>query len=116
MFRKWMSLDLKRDLIIKAVKELHKSRGTLRQGPKIIESRPHRQDLAKAVYLADQAIKKDGVKGPERFERIFKEASLPLRFDKRRLRELIKQGAEVVAAENRARSHCFTAGTTKYRP
>ena len=97
---KWMSFDLKRDLIIKAVTELHKSRGTLRQGPKISESRLDKQDLAKAVYLAEQKAKEKDYKGPKRFDFITGETGLPRGFDRRRIRELINQGAEVVAAEN----------------
>jgi len=94
-----MSLDLKRDLIIKAVTELHKTRGNLRQGAKISESRLEKQDLAKAVYLADAAAKKDKKKGKERFKFIISETGLSPRCDERRIRELIQQGAEVVAAE-----------------
>jgi hypothetical protein len=96
---KWMSLDLKRDLIIKALTDLHTCRGTLRQGPKISESRLEKQDLAKNVYNADQAAKDKGYKGKKRFAFIMEEAKLPASTDNRRIYELINQGAEVVASE-----------------
>lgn len=87
------SFDLKRDLNAKAISKLHKSRGALRQGPKMSEGRLERHDQAKRAYAADQTAKNRRLRGAAKNAFIRQQASLSDMFDDRSLRRLVKEGS-----------------------
>ncbi len=89
------SFDLKRDLDAKAISKLHKSRGALRQGPKMGEGRLERHDQAKRAFAADQTAKSKRIRGAARIEFVRKQLSLPNTQDDRSIRRMIKEGSSL---------------------
>lgn len=87
------SFDLKRDLDAKAISKLHKSRGALRQGPKMSENRLQHRQQARQAHKANQEAKANGLRGVARIEFIRKKVRLSQMFDERSLRRLIKEGS-----------------------
>jgi len=95
MIPAYWSFDPKRDLKWREINRLHKSRGVLRQGPRMSESRLARSDRARhAVQLANQASRQ-GLKGEVRRAMILKGLRLHPDTDSSEIRRLLRQGRKL---------------------
>ena len=91
----YWSLDSKRDLNWQQINDLHKARGTLRQGKKMGEFRVERHLQAQRAVAADKKAKELGLRGQSRVVFIAREIPLPLDTDDRIIRRLVKEGSRL---------------------
>lgn len=90
----YWSLDSKRDLNWPEINKLHKTRGALRQGPKMSEGRLERHQQAQKAYDAAQQAKRRGLRGQKRLDFIANKTSLPPSTESRILRRLVREGRQ----------------------
>ena len=89
---KWMSIDFARDLVLREITKLIRSRGARPQGIKRTETQQEREELARAAYKAHLAALDLDKKGDDRIDFIIKELELLPEIEERRVRELVEEG------------------------
>ena len=89
---KWMSMDFARDLVVREITKLIRSRGARPQGIKRTETQLERDELARAAYKAHLAALDLDKKGDDRIDFIIKELELLPETEERRVRELVEEG------------------------
>jgi hypothetical protein len=85
------SLDPTRDINWAKVTRLHRARGTVKQGEKLADNQKAHAGLVKRVQMADQAARKQNLRGQARYKHIKQSAGLVEAVDDAEIRRYLRQ-------------------------